>query len=251
MIRRWAAALCLLIMAGCTTAPPVPPNAGRIAKGAKVGLLVYLPNQAQHMHVGTTVFNNFSNNYAFPWNPRTRTYEAFQSELEKAGFQVVRLSTYPTTSLNALAVEKDGRWIANPRQEWSSKKLREEQVAAVVVVQGKRTLTRMECTGGPCAESHMENSGLFTRGIFASTRYSAVPAMEAKVFVLDGPVELTAYEPLKTLQLQRLKPLPDFAEPKDLKQLTSTEFAPVASAVDAHIRSLSRGTAQALASGVN
>lgn len=250
MIRRWAAAVCLLILAGCTTAPPLAPNAGRIAKGSKVGLLVYLPNRAQHVHVGTTVFNNFSSDYAFPWNATTRAYEVFQSDLEKAGFEVVRLSNYATTSVNALAVEKDGRWVGNPRQEAASRKLREAQVAAVVVVEGKRTQARLECTGGSCGETYMANSGLFTRGMFVSMSYFAVPAFEAKVFVLDSPVELTAYEPLKRLQLERVKVLKSFAEPADLKKLTNTEFAPVASAVDAYVQSLSRGTVQALSGGV-
>jgi hypothetical protein len=251
MLNRIFAIVCFFILAGCTTAPAISPNSGKIAKGSKIGLLVYMPAPAQHMHVGTTVFNNFSTPYQFPWNPTVRTYEAFQSELEKAGFQVVRLTSYATTSLNALAIEKDGRWIANPKQEWSAKKLKEEQISAVVVVEGKRTLTRMECTGGPCDESYMENSGLFTRGMFASTRYFAVPAMELKIFTLNDPLEITAYEPLKTIQRTRVRQLNDFADPRDFKRLTTTEFSPVAASIDGYIKSLSRSTAQSLVAGVN
>lgn len=250
MFKRLLAAICFLILAGCTTAPPIPPNSGKLAKGSKVGLLVYMPAPAQHLHVGTTVFNNFSATYQFPWNPTSRAYEVFQSDLEKAGFQVVRLTTFATTSVNALAIEKDGRWIANPRQEWSVKKLREEQISAVVLIEGKRTRVRMECSGGPCAESYMENSGLFTRSMLGFTRYFSAPAMEAKIFVLDNPLELTAYEPLKAMQVNRVQQLNDFAEPRDFKHLSNAEFSPVASSIDAHIKSLSRSTAQALGSGV-
>ncbi|QSI32326.1 hypothetical protein GNX71_23145 [Variovorax sp. RKNM96] len=251
MLNRLLAIVCFFILAGCTTTPAVSPNAGKLAKGSKIGLLVYMPAPAQHMHVGTTVFNNFSTPYQFPWNPTVRTYEVFQSDLEKAGFQVVKLTSYATTSVNALAIEKDGRWIANPRQEWSARKLKEEQISAVVVVEGKRTLARLECTGGPCGESYMENSGLFTRSMLGFTRYFSVSAMEAKVFILENPLEITAYEPMKTIQRNRVRQLNDFAEPRDFQRLTNTEFSPVVSSVDAHIKSLSRGTTQALSGGVN
>lgn len=247
--RLLALAVLAAALAGCTTAPPVPPNAGKLPKGAKVGLLVNMPAPAQHMHVGTTVFNNFSTGYQFPWNPTSRTYDVFTADLEKAGFQVVRLTSYATTTVNALAVSQNDGWRANPAQSWATQKLKEEQIAAVVVIEGKRTLTRMECSGGPCAESYMANSGLFTRGMLGSTRYFAVPAMEAKVFALSPPIELSAYEPLKTLQAGRVRQLRDFAEPKDARQLSKAEFQPVVTAIDAHIASLSRATVQTLVSG--
>jgi hypothetical protein len=107
----------------------------------------------------------------------------------------------------------------------------------------------MECSGGPCAESHMANSGLFTRSMLGSTRYFAVPAMEAKVFALAPPLELSAYEPLKTLQEGRVRQLKDFAEPKDFNQLSKAEFQPVVAAIDAHIAAISRATVQTLVSG--
>lgn len=237
------------LLAGCA-APPLPPDAGKLAKGAKVGLLVQMPARAEHMHVSTTAFNNFSTSHSLPWNPAARAYEIFAADLERAGFQVVRLSgVVASTSVDALAVSKDGRWSANPAQQAAARKLRDDHVAAVVLVQGVRTLTRLECFGGPCAESYMANSGLFTRGMLASTRYFAVPAMEAKVFVMDPALDLSAYEPLKTLQRERVRQLKDFSEPRDLKRLTPAEFAPVASSIDAHLRALSRSTAQALSGG--
>ncbi|MFS2053171.1 hypothetical protein ACEN9J_01945 [Variovorax sp. Varisp41] len=247
--RLLALAMLATALVGCTTAPPVPPDAGKLPKGAKVGLLVNMPAPAQHMHVGTTVFTNFATSHQFPWNPTSRTYDIFTADLERAGFQVVRLTNYATTSVNALAVSQNDGWRANPAQAWATQKLKEQQIAAVVVVEGKRTLTRMECSGGPCAESHMANSGLFTRSMLGSTRYFAVPAMEAKVFAIAPPIELSAYEPLKTLQAGRVRQLKDFAEPKDFNQLNQAEFQPVVTAIDAHIAAISRATVQALVNG--
>ncbi|AGU52806.1 hypothetical protein VAPA_2c02450 [Variovorax paradoxus B4] len=251
MRSRLLAFVIAIVLAGCAaTAPPVAPNTGKLAKGAKVGVLVYMPSPAQHLHVGTTVFNNFSTNYPFPWTPTSRAYEVFASDLEKAGFQVVRLSSFATSTVDALAVSADGRWIANPKQEWAARKLREEQISAVVLVEGKRTLARLECTGGPCAESYMANSGLFTRSMLGMTRYFAVPAVEAKVFIMDPPMDLMAYEPMRTMQARRVRQLDNFPEPRDFKRLSNAEFAPVAASIDAHLRSLSRSAAQALSNGV-
>ncbi|MDZ4360059.1 MAG: hypothetical protein U1B84_27200 [Variovorax sp.] len=250
MRRRLLALFMALALTGCMTPPPLPPNGGKLAKGAKVGLLVRMHASAEHMHVGTTVFNNFSTPYPFPWNPTAKVYEAFTSELEKAGFQVVRLTSFATTSVNALAVFQHDQWIANPAQAWAARKLKDDQIAAVVLVEATRTQARLECTGGPCGESFMQNSGLFTRGMLASTRYFAVPAFEAKVFVMDPPLNLAAYEPMLSQQRQRVRQLKDFEEPRDLKRLSTAELAPVASAIDGYVRALSRNTAQALSQGV-
>jgi hypothetical protein len=63
-------------------------------------------------------------------------------------------------------------------------------------------------------------------------------------------MDLMAYEPMKTLQVRRVRQLDNFPEPRDFKRLSNAELAPVTAAIDAHLRSLSAGAVQALRNGV-
>ena len=85
----------------------------------------------------------------------------------------------------------------------------------------------------------------FPEGTFLHLHAFAYP----KVFAIAPPIELSAYEPLKTLQAGRVRQLKDFAEPKDFNLLSKAEFQPVVMAIDAHIAAISRATVQTLVNG--
>ncbi|HEX9392545.1 MAG TPA: hypothetical protein VF928_14640 [Usitatibacteraceae bacterium] len=242
----------VLVLAGCATAPAAPVPSFALPAGSKVGILVALDRAPVHVHVGTTVFNNFSKSYSFPWDINEKATSTFSAQLKAASFVLIELASvgFKANEINAL-VTSDGRaWLDNPAQLAQLDRLRKElDVKAVVVVADKRVLADLECSGGPCAERYMDKSGLFTRSFLGLTRYKAVAAMEVKIFVLNPAVELSAAEPLKAKLEQRAVFMRDFKEPKVFANLTPEEFAPVANMIDGYLNGAAAAAATTLREG--
>jgi hypothetical protein len=246
--------LCLIFVALLTACANLPPPSPRfsIARGARVGVFVALPSSAVHEHVGTTVFNNFSTRRTLPFDLPSQAKADFSAALKSAGFEAVDLgaSGFSASAINALVVPTSTGWQVNPAQAAAFEKLRKTlQLSAVVVVYGERTLAQLQCTGGPCTEWYVQTSGLFTRSVFNLTRYYAVPAFQTKVFVLGTPVELSAFNPIAAVQKEKVKLLSDMAGPKDFKNLTQTEFAPVSNWIGSYLKQIATASATAIASG--
>jgi hypothetical protein len=123
-------------------------------------------------------------------------------------------------------------WRIVPGKEEAVRRLKERhRLKALVVVKEERVLAALECGGGPCNERYAEASGLYTRGIFGLTRYTAVAAFRWNVFVLDPVADIAQAAPLRSpLQIPGI-PMPDFQDPRDFKNLTEGEFAPARAAV--------------------
>ena len=242
----------VLVLAGCATVPVAPVPSFTLPAGSKVGILVALDPTPVHVHVGTTVFNNFSKSYTFPWDINQKATSTFGAQLKAASLVPMDIAPlgFKASEINAL-VTSDGRaWLDNPAQLAQLNRLRKElDVKAVVVVADKRVLADLECTGGPCAERYMDKSGLFTRSFLGLTRYKAVAAMEVKLFVLNPAVELSAVEPLKARLAQRAVLMRDFKEPKVFANLTPEEFAPVVNAIDGYLNGAATAAATALLEG--
>lgn len=248
---RFIACCVLVLFSGCAAlSPPPPAPQSALPKGSKVGLLVELDSEIEHMHVGTTVFNNFSYKAQLPWNLQLRAQSAFTKSLTDAGLVVVDLKSagIDGKSLGQLVIKGDKGWTFNPSEQAAVNRLRNDLgLSAVVSVSTGSMRVRNECSQFGCAETYMNQSGLFTRGFFASTRFFAVPAIYTSAYRLSEPSNLSVYEPLRSVLDTRIKLLKDFADPKDLHHLTDAEFAPVADSIAATVDAMSDATAQVLA----
>lgn len=248
MIRRAALALLTLLLVSCATPPPPAPSF-TLAKNSKVGVLVALNSTAVHEHVGTTVFNNFSTERQLTWDLPKRASNAFSSGLTANGFDVVELGAqgFTKNEVDDLVVASGTSWQPNPVRSATLSRLKDELgLSAVVVVYDVRTLADLECGGGPCAERYVRTSGLFTRSFFGLTRYFAVAAIDAKVFVLQPAAELSAFDPIAKVRTNRVKLLTDMREPRDFKRLSDDEFQPVADWIGAYVDQIATASASAL-----
>ncbi|MBC7501605.1 MAG: hypothetical protein H7315_14075 [Herminiimonas sp.] len=241
----------LILMTGCATAPvPVPSFA--ISPGSKVGLLVSLPSSPVHLHIGTTVFNNFTKPYELPETLDASATNRITTRLRENGFQPVDLKPlgWKISDVNALAKSDGQHWVANPDQLTQLNRLRNELgLRAIVVMTEARVSADLGCAGGPCSDRQMERSGLFSLSFLNISRFRAVAAMEMKVFILDPAVELSSAQPLKSQLELRVLPLAGFKEPADYKNLTPAEFAPVVNWIHGFIDEAAASTAKALRNG--
>lgn len=242
--------LAVTLVSGCAVlSPPPPPPTNALAKGSKVGLVVTLDSEIEHLHVGTTAFNNFSYSAKLPWDMTVRTKEYFTNSLSAVGYQVLDLKAigFDEKTLGALVIQKDKEWVFYPEMQQVLNRLRNEfGIDAVVNVSTSRTRVRNECSNFGCSETYMDKSGLFTRGMFLSTQYYAVPALYVSAYRLNEPSSLSVYDPLRATLASKVKILKDFSDPVDLRRLSDTEFIPVADSIAATINALSAATATVL-----
>jgi hypothetical protein len=239
--------LAAIFLTGCATLnPPPPAPKSPLATGSKVGVLVTLNPEIEHLHIGTTIFNNFSESKKLPWNLKNKTQETFSKSLSKVGFAVVDLETtgIDANTLGQLVIRKDDDWILNPKTQGALNQIQKNMgIDAVVVISSTKTRVRNECSQFGCAETYMNNSGLFTRGVFLSTRYFSVPALDVAVYRLNEPSILSVYDPLRSALASRVKLLNKFPEPKELRNLTDQEFFPIANSIAETINELATATA--------
>jgi hypothetical protein len=243
--------LITLLISGCAAlSPPPPAPKSALAKGSKVGILVSSDSEFEHLHVGTTIFNNFSHSVTTPWNMQPRTQEYFSKALSDVGFNVLDLKAagFNEKLSDALVIEKDKEWNFNPENQHLITRLRKEfGLDAIVKVSPVITRVRNECSSYGCAETYMNKSGLFTRGMFLSTRYFAVTAVHVSVYRLNEPSNLSVYDPLRTVLESRVTMLRDFSDPIDLRHMTDAEFNPITESIAKKINELSAATASVLA----
>lgn len=256
MFKRSIIIFAAVFLTACASTPPKLPAAPTEStpKGSRVGLLVTaLDSNAVHEHVGTLVFNNFKATQKLPWDLGQRAKTTFTNALTNAGYAVVELSPSdisPAAAAN-LIMSANQSWQVNPAHAASFAKIQEDfNLSALVVVEGQPTMADLECTGGPCVVRMIQQPGLFTRSIFPLTSYVAVAAFNTKVFQLSTPADLTPYEPLASLTRSRAKRLKYETEPKDFKQFTPEEFAPVAAWIDNYLQQVSKSSAKVLLEGV-
>jgi hypothetical protein len=224
--------LSAIFLSGCATSPPVPKI--ELTQGDRIGVLVDSGNTLSHLHVGTTVFNNFSRSYDYKSNLRSDISQAVEKSVQKAGLTVVNLQTagFNYSDISNLVQAAGDKWQISSGKESIALRLKKElNLKAILVVKEGRVLASLECYGGPCAERYMDSSGLFTRSFFGDTNYVAVAAYQWNVFVLDPPADF-ALDPTfrKIIRIPSIR-LERFKDPADFKNLTQNELAPVQDAI--------------------
>lgn len=224
--------LAAFFLSGCATSPEMPKIATN--RGDRVGLLVDVGDNLSHMHVGTTVFSNFSKRYDYNFNLQSDVTRTIEKSLRDAGLVAVDLRSAGLShaDLSGLIQITDEKWQIAAGKESVAQRLRNELgLKAVLVLKEARVLAALECFGGPCTERYMDASGMFTRSFMGATGYSAIAAYRWNVFVLD-PVADTA----RTDTFRKITGIPairlrDFNTPADLNNLTERELAPIRDAI--------------------
>jgi len=233
------------LLSACASSPTaVPTNIARMKAGTRVGVLVTgLDQSAVHEHVGTTLFNNFSNPKTLPRHLGEQTSAAIGTALTSAGYVTVPIEAekFSVASLTSMFATSDGTWSVRPERKVDFDRLKQEMnVDAVIVVIGRRTLARLECFGGPCTERYIEKSGLFTRSVFNLNTYHAVPAFDVKLLRLDVPADLSRFDPMASIERARVKQLMGNERPDDPRTLTDAEFAVITAWIDTYVAKISQ-----------
>jgi len=257
-LRALAALLFVAAFTGCAThlsyIPPAPGVA--LQQSSKVGLLVALDSTAKHVHVGTTVFNNFTRDWQLPFDLAAHAGESFAGRLRASGFKVVRLdpAVVPPREVDALIVPEWGEWQENPEQAAILRSLKDEQgLAALVVVHGERIRRDPACAGGPCSEFVNLPTGLYTRSYLTmrnfkpvqGMKFKAVADIETRVFLLSPPADLSVYEPFAGVARNRV--IDAFVHPADYRNMSSEELQPVADWIRTYVDRMAEETAVVLA----
>jgi len=219
-------------IAGCATAPPLPKIES--SRGDRIGLLVEAGDSPSHMHIGTTIFNNFTKKYPYNWNLSADITRTIEQSVRGAGFTVVdlRQEGINYAEISDLIQPSGEKWQIAFGKEEIIYRLREQlQLKALLVVKETRVMAALECMGGPCSERYADSSGLYTRSFLNLTSYNAVAAYQWNVFVLDPVADAAKVDPLSSMLRIPAIFLSGFKDPADFKNLTETEFAPVRKAI--------------------
>lgn len=240
----------VLLVSGCAsfTGPPRPPEA--VLENGRVGIVLKMPEQVVHTHIGTTVFNNFSREYDFDLN-LTKDFERQLSDnLVKAGLEPVAIENSALAEFDGHVVGlRDSIWyIKNEAESVAGIRTEYRLDALIRVWPIGRHMVAMECSSMGCNERYAEGPGLYTRGIFGLLQSMAVPGVAFEVILFEPVFELSSYKPLRTVKGFGLNAtvIDDFSRPDDLKKLSDAELRAVRDAITVRLETL----AEAIASGL-
>lgn len=240
----------LLLVSGCASfsGPPRPPEA--VLEKGRVGLLLEMPEQVVHTHVGTTVFNNFSREYDFDPN-LTQDFKRHLSEhLVEVGLEPVVIENSALAGFDGHVVGlREATWsIANEADSVGEIRSQNRLDALIRVWPIKRHLVAMECSNMGCNDRYAEGPGLYTRGIFGLLQSMAVPGVGYEVILFEPLFNLASYKPLRSIEGfgSRATLIEDFKRPDDLKNLSDAELRAVRDAIAARLEDLAEAIAVGL-----
>jgi len=89
-------------------------------------------------------------------------------------------------------------------------------------------MARLECGAGGCSERYIDGFGVFSRGFVGIKNYTATAGFEITAEIIDPPVELSRQKTLRDFaHYQKKSKLMTGFEPRNLKNITDQELAPV------------------------
>lgn len=240
------------VLSGCSgLKPPAPVPSYSLAPGARVGVFVQIRKNPTHTHIGTTVFNNFSNSMPYEWDLHEQVERVLVSGLKSKNLEVINLrdeGKLSAADLSSLIVARDDLWVPGVGKESIVSKLRDMDLAAVVFVRETESLAALECAGGPCSVFMTPGHGLFTRSFMGLTRRYAVAAFETNLYVLDTYVDVATCQEMQQLDNEKSVAIDSFPY-QDFKNLSASELQPVYAAILAHMKKLSDEAVRVLGNG--
>ena len=216
----------------------------KIPPGSKIGFLVEEEvTFPTHRHVGTTVFNNFSKSYENEkWVLKPLIEENLYKYLSKDDlYKVVNLEDegISYSDIGGLIVYKNGQWVVDSSKSSSFEKLKNQLgLDAVIVVKEQEVLAYLECAGGPCTSWTINSSGLFTRSFLNIKNYWAVAAFDTNIYIINTPTNAAVCESFRKFEDLRSSNIRHSFKPKNLKEITSEEWAKVKNQVDTYLNSM-------------
>lgn len=82
----------IIVLIGCAGNYPAPPPKMNFSPTSRVGIINMIEDKITHVHVGTTVFNNFSKKYDFNFNfPLFVESELIQNIKNKCNYEVIKI----------------------------------------------------------------------------------------------------------------------------------------------------------------
>ena len=239
-----------MIFGGCATlhVPDVPQYT--IPANAKVGMLINVGDNPTHSHVGTTLLNNFSRKLPYDWNMKEAIFQAYKNQIESStGLDVIDLHSYGIKTAAQLDFVdiKNKQWSVVEANSTLRNNLTEENIYAVITVTEKPTLAQLECGAGGCSERYVDGFGLFSRSFLGIQNFTATAGFEVTAEVINPPVELSAQQTLRDLaHYQKKSRIMRGFKPRDLKNITDQELAPVKAHILEYIQTVAAATSDFL-----
>lgn len=190
---------------GCAT--KLPPKVA-VPEHAKIGVMLLIDEKPKHVHVGTTIFNNFERGDVSDWDIKNRIHKYMQS----------------TLSQHKVIFIEPSRKLLSDRLEfisygWDSLSLNEELISEIDSVTKPSDidfLVTIEPYSAPVeyeSTVYADGYGLFTRCIFGICRAEALSHVTTRVYAMNPPrlvswsattknnlsVEISSYDDLKHL----------------------------------------------------
>lgn len=222
----------LILITGCNSIYVPPVENYQPMNKPKVALLVDVHNHLTHTHIGTTIFNNFSNTYDHDWTLKKDIYNTIAKTLEtNSGAEVLPLSSLvhaESLDLDFVNVENK-MWQFNANNIEIKNALVDQGIIAVITVKEVPKLVELNCSQYGCSEFHANGHGLYTRSFFGMDSYYTAATYNINAEIISQPIDLSIMEGLLNLTSldNRLISLDVQQDPADHKKLEKAFFTPV------------------------
>lgn len=236
-----SASLAAALLCGCVT-QPIPTTS--IKSGARIGVIDLMKTRMTHTHVGTTVFNNFRNEYERPWKPATYFYDQTIAAISATGDYSV-VSVAPSDTLRSYTGDFfDPKWSSVVLDDAIAPEL--ERVAAEANVD---LVLILRDTAIPDSVTNTNQSltgyGLYTRS-FAGINKAFVYANIFPVLVEPAPARVVSGGPGSVLIVRKPQEIPGFIFPSEVRALAEADLSQVDAPLRAMLTEAARLTAQEL-----
>lgn len=221
----------IFLITGCATVPTNPNFS--INQGESIAILVDIPENLIHTHVGTTIFNNFTKNHPYKWKLDSYTTSHLTKNLQSQGFKVINISEMGISpdDIQELIIVNKKQWTVNSKHTKLYENLKNKGIKGVVYVQSQKTVAFTQCNMYNCNYHYIDSYGLFTRSFLGIKFYHAVAAFNAGFIVLD-PLVKNEYIEEKSIRLK------NFTKPLDFKNVSESEWLPIKSEIVKYLDTL-------------
>ncbi len=178
-LRFYATIFIFLVLQGCATT--LPPKVD-VRENSKIGVMFLIDDKPKHVHVGTTVFNNYVKNDISEWEIKTSIKQYIESKLNR--YSVVLIEPSQDLLNNRLEFIKS---------EWGSYHLNDDLKPEISRITKDSnidfliTLEPYSFAVAPNSTVSASGYGLFTRCGFGICRAESLNNVKSRVYAMDPP----------------------------------------------------------------